>query len=269
MNNGELIKAPIEDIVPNRYQPRQDFNADALEDLAENFRANGIIQPIVGRAHPTQKGKLEIAVGERRWRAAGLAQLSEVPFLLRQLTDQQMAEFAIIENTKREDLNPIDEALAFRRLKEEFGYKSREIAALGPEEAHRSESYVSHSLRLLSLEPRVQGYLREGELSRGHGKALTTLSGPVQVELATRAVLTQMSVRQLEAAIKKLIEGKQDKKKLDPEGYSDDPNIRRLEQEYTERLGSPLRLSSKKDKWKIEIECSSLDELNGVLEHIK
>ncbi len=267
MTKGKLIHPPIERLVPNPYQPRRHFDPEGLDDLAASFRGPGIIQPIVGRPHPTRGDYYQIAAGERRWRAAGLAQLAAVPFIVREMTDQEMAEAAIIENNKRQDLNPIDEALAYQRLKDEFGYTGRQIATLGPESDRKSESHVSHTLRLLRLEPRVQEYLVQGVLDRGHGKVLLALSGHMQVEMAARAVAQQWNVRQLERAVQATTGG--GRRPRPSTDYSADPNIRQLEQEYSERLGSPLRLASKKDKWTISIECASLDELDGVLQRIK
>lgn len=263
-NIGELIQAPIEALVRNPYQPRTRFDEAALQELADSIRESTVIEPIVGRRHPTKRGVYQIAAGERRWRAAGLAQLATVPFLLRDLTNKQMALVAIVENVQRAELNAMEEARGYQTLIEEFGYKGREVAA----EVGKSESHVSHCLRLLQLEERVQRYLEEGQLDTGHAKALLPITGPRRTELAMQAVARGWTVRQLEAAVK-AAKADAPVAKRGQGDLSNDPNIRQLEQQYSQRLGSPLRLQSKQNKWTITIECSSLDELDGVLNHIK
>lgn len=263
-NSGTLIQAPIEALVRNPYQPRTRFDEVKLRELADSIRESSVIEPIVGRRHPTRKGLYEIAAGERRWRAAGLAQLATVPFLVRNLTDKQMALVAIVENIQRAELNAIEEAKGYKTLIEDFDYKGREVAA----EVGKSESHISHCLRLLQLEERVQRYLEEGQLDTGHAKVLLSITGPQRAELAMQAVARQWTVRQLEAAVRWTKQNAPAAKRT-PGELSADPNIRQLELQYSQLLGSPLRLQSKQNKWTITIQCSSLDELDGVLNHIK
>lgn len=188
---GEL-RLPVESLVPNPDQPRRDFDLTALEELAASIRIKGVIQPLLVRAHPTETETYQIVAGERRWRAAQMAQLHEVPVLLRDLTDTEVLEVAIIENIQRADLNPIEEAMGYRQLMERFGHTQEKMA----EALSKSRSYIANLLRLLQLPAEVQGMLRVGALTAGHARALITTSDPAA--LAAQVVSRGLSVRETE-----------------------------------------------------------------------
>ncbi|RMF47074.1 MAG: ParB/RepB/Spo0J family partition protein, partial [Deltaproteobacteria bacterium] len=187
---------PIEQIVPNPDQPRRAFSKEQLEDLAASIREKGVIQPIIVRKSAISDGKFEIVAGERRWRAAQMAQLHEIPALVRNYTDTEALEIAIIENIQRADLNAVEEAAGYQDLMERFGHTQEKLAeALG-----KSRSHIANTLRLLSLPEQVQTLLREGAISAGHARALITADNPV--ELAAQVVKRGLSVRDTERLAK-------------------------------------------------------------------
>ncbi|MBW6505489.1 MAG: ParB/RepB/Spo0J family partition protein, partial [Rhodobacteraceae bacterium] len=192
---GELRLA-VEKLVPNPDQPRRDFDAAALEELAGSIRAKGVIQPLLVRAHPTDPGLYEIVAGERRWRAAQMAQLHDVPVLLRELSDTEVLEVAIIENIQRADLNPIEEALSYRQLMDRFGHTQEKMA----EALSKSRSHIANLLRLLQLPPEVQVWLREGKLTAGHARALVPTADPIA--FASQVIAKGLSVRETERLAK-------------------------------------------------------------------
>ena len=185
------LLVPVERLIPNPNPPRRDFQPEALQELAASLRAKGVIQPLIVRALPD--GRFEIVAGERRWRAAQLAQLHELPVLVREFTDAEVIEVAIIENIQRADLNAIEEALAFRQLMERFGHTQEKLA----EALSKSRSHIANLLRLLSLPDEVQTHVREGRLSAGHARALIT--APNAAELARQVISRNLSVRETEA----------------------------------------------------------------------
>lgn len=185
------LLVPVEKLVPNPNQPRRDFQPEALQELAASLRAKGVIQPLIARALPD--GRFEIVAGERRWRAAQLAQLHELPVLVREFTDSEVIEVAIIENIQRADLNAIEEALAFRQLMDRFGHTQEKLA----DALSKSRSHIANLLRLLSLPEEVQAHVREGKLSAGHARALIT--APNAAELARQVIARNLSVRETEA----------------------------------------------------------------------
>jgi ParB family chromosome partitioning protein len=183
---------PIEKIHPNPDQPRRHFDVDDLNDLAGSIRSKGIIQPLVVRAHPSKKGEFEIVAGERRWRASQMAQLHDLPVVVREFSDIDVLEIAIIENIQRADLNPIEEAIGYRQLMDKFGHTQEKMAvALG-----KSRPYIANNLRLLALPEAVQALVVTGKLSSGHARALIT--APNASELAQIVVTRGLSVRQIE-----------------------------------------------------------------------
>ncbi len=196
--DGALRKLPIETLTRSRYQPRAEILPDQLQELADSIRAQGIVQPIVVRA--MVGGRYEIIAGERRWRAAQLAGLSEVPALVRDVSDQTAMAMALIENVQREDLNPLDEACALRRLHQEFGLTHQQVAAA----IGRSRAAVTNLLRLLELSEPVQQLLRQGRLEMGHARALLALPGELQREAAQQIQLRGLSVRETEALVRRL-----------------------------------------------------------------
>lgn len=190
------VRLPVEKLQPNPDQPRRDFPPEALQELADSIRAKGIIQPLIVRENPRIAESYEIVAGERRWRAAQLAQLHEVPVLIRDLDNTEVLEVAIVENIQRADLNAIEEALGYRQLMDRFGHTQEKVAeALG-----KSRSHIANLLRLLTLPEQVQAWLREGRLSAGHARALITTTDPVA--LARQVIARGLSVRETERLAK-------------------------------------------------------------------
>lgn len=260
--NEELRKLPVDLIQRGQYQPRQEFDEEALEDLANSIRAQGVVQPILVR--PLSNGEsYEIIAGERRWRASQLAGLHEIPVVLRQIDDQTAMCMALIENIQREDLNPLEQAQGLSRLLDEFDMTHEGIAdAVG-----RSRSTVTNLLRLLELDSRVKNMLVEGKLEMGHARALLTLPAAKQAAMASKIVSQGLSVRATEALVRK---GGAGGKKSSPKKASKDPDTQRLENELGEKLGASVNIRhSKGGKGVLEIAYNSLDELDGILKHIK
>lgn len=189
-------QVPIEKIVPNPDQPRRTFLPEALEELKSSIQEKGIIQPLIVRRHPSKADHYEIVAGERRWRAAQLAQLHEVPVIVRDFTDTEVLEVAIIENIQRADLNPLEEAQGYRQLMDRFGHTQEKLA----EALSKSRSYIANLLRLLNLPEEVQNFLREGKLTAGHARALVTAQDPVR--LAQDTIARGLSVREVERLAK-------------------------------------------------------------------
>ena len=186
------LRVPIERIIPNPDQPRRDFSTEALAELADSIRARGVIQPLIVRNHPTKSDHYEIVAGERRWRAAQSAQLHDVPVVVRDFTDTEVLEVAIIENIQRKDLNAVEEAMGYRQLMDRFGHTQEKLAeALG-----KSRSHIANLLRLLQLPAEVQAWLREGKLTAGHARALITTTDPLS--LARTVIQKDLSVRETE-----------------------------------------------------------------------
>ncbi|MFT3690721.1 ParB/RepB/Spo0J family partition protein [Paenirhodobacter sp.] len=188
---------PIEFIEPNPDQPRRTFEPEKLEELAASIREKGVIQPLIVRNHPHKEGHYEIVAGERRWRAAQIAQLHELPVIIRDLSDTEVLEVAIIENIQRADLNPLEEALSYRQLMERFGHTQEKLA----EALSKSRSHIANQLRLLNLPTEVQDYLRDGKLTAGHARAMITSADPIK--LAHDAVSKGLSVREVERLAQK------------------------------------------------------------------
>jgi len=263
--DAELRAIPVELVRRGRYQPRSRIDQDALEELANSIRAQGVVQPIVVR--PEDDGKhFEIIAGERRWRACQLAGLAEVPAVVRQTADEDAVAIALIENVQRQDLTPLEEARALQRLVKEFELTHQAAA----EAVGRSRAAVSNLLRLLDLNAEVKNLMEEGELDMGHGRALLALSGPEQTQAAQSVVARGLSARQTEALVRSLQAGKGGKTGGGKGEKSLDPNVRRLQDELSERLGASVSIQQKSAaKGRLIIEYSSLDQLDGILERIK
>lgn len=195
------LNVPVEAVKPNPDQPRRDFPVEKLEELAASIRAKGIIQPLIVRKNPREPNGYEIVAGERRWRAAQMAQLHEVPVLVREFTDTEVLEVAIIENIQRADLNPVEEALGYRQLMDRFGHTQERLA----EGLSKSRSHIANLLRLLSLPDEVQAMMRDGRLTAGHARALITTEDPVN--LARQVVARGLSVRETERLAKRPLKG--------------------------------------------------------------
>jgi ParB family chromosome partitioning protein len=259
--DGPGIRVPVELMQRGRYQPRRDFNTEALEELASSIRVQGLIQPIVVR--PLPGGRYEIIAGERRWRAAQMAGLAEVPVVVRDVPDEAAMAMALIENIQREDLNVIEEAVAFSRLQEEFGLTHEKIA----EAVGKSRATVSNMLRLLSLAPEVRGHLEARRLEMGHGRALLALP-PEQQPGAAREVITRgLSVRETEQLVRRLLNPP---KRGQGQAGSGSADIRRLEQELSETVGAAVTIDHRSGgKGRLVIEYASLDQLDGLLGYFR
>lgn len=260
-DGDQLKQLPVEFLQRGKYQPRRDMHPEALEELANSIRAQGIMQPIVVR--PIADNRYEIIAGERRWRAAQMAELAEVPTLIKNVPDETAIAMALIENIQREDLNAIEEAQALIRLQNEFELTQQEVAtAVG-----KSRTAVTNLMRLMTLEAEVRRMLEHGDLEMGHGKVLLGLTGGKQVEAARTVVGKGMTVRQTEALVKRILHeaehGKASTAKVSPD-------IKRLEDQISEQVGVPVMLQhTAKGKGKLVFKYNSLDELDGIISHIK
>ena len=246
-------------IQANKDQPRREFKEESLLELSKSIKENGIIQPIIIR----KKGrKYELIAGERRLRAAEMAGLKSVPSIVKDIDDGKSAKFALIENIQREDLNPIEEAKAYRSIMDKYNISQEELS----KEVGKSRSYISNTLRLLNLDNEILDYILEGKLSQGHGKALLSLKDSViQKKIAIEIMERELSVRDTENLIREMSE-KKDKKKAPRERES---HIIALEESLMSSLGTKVRLKGTDKKGKIEIEYYSLDDLDRILEILK
>jgi ParB family transcriptional regulator, chromosome partitioning protein len=260
-----LTSLPLDMLQRGEYQPRMDMRKEALEELAESIRTQGVVQPIVVRPlKGANKGRYEIVAGERRWRAAKIANLEEIPVVIRDIPDSAAVAVALIENIQREDLNPLEEALALKRLINEFDVTHQKAAqAVG-----KSRAAVSNLLRLLDLGPEVREYLRERKLDMGHARALLGIQNKLkQARLAKTVVDKGLSVRETEAAVRKMLTGDSPSAKL-PKPL--DADTQRLQDDLCLKLGARVAIKhSPKGKGKLVIDYNSLDELDGILGHIK
>ena len=248
---------PIEKLQRGEFQPRREFDKEALQTLADSITAQGILQPVVVR--PLDADRFEILSGERRWRAAQLAGLDYVPVVVKDVTDEAAIAIGLIENIQREDLNPVEEGLGLKRLQDEFGLNQEQVA----EAVGRSRSAVANLLRLLHLEKEVLSMLERGELDTGHAKVLLALSGGDQVRAARSVIKKGLSVRQTEALVKGW-------STPDQPPVAVDPNISRLEKDLGTRLGAKVRIQHQQNgRGRLEVHYTSLDELDGVLKKIR
>ena len=254
-----LRRLPIETLRPGRFQPRRDMHPEALEELAASIRQQGIMQPVVVR--PLSGDHYEIIAGERRWRAAQMAQLEWIPALVREAEDRDVIALALIENLQREDLNPVEEALALQRLQQEYQLTQQQVAdAVG-----KSRSTITNLLRLLNLHKEVLRLVEHGDLEMGHARALLSLDSDAQCQIARQVVAKGWSVRQTEAQVRHYLSAptKTDQKPKDPD-------LVRLENHLQARIGAPVAIRhSAKGKGKLEIRYNSLEELDGILRHLQ
>ena len=260
VDTRELQHLPLDLIQRGKYQPRRDMDPQALEELAQSIKNHGVMQPIVVR--PVSGGRFEIIAGERRWRASQQAGLEKVPALIREVPDEAAIAMALIENIQREDLNPIEEAVALQRLQQEFQLTQQQVAdAVG-----KSRVSISNLLRLIALPEEIKTLLSHGDLEMGHARALLGLPAEQQVEGARHVVARGLTVRQTEALVRQWLSSKETPKAE----VKVDPDISRLEQRLAERLGSPVQIKhGQRGKGQLVIRYSSLDELQGVLAHIR
>ena len=256
---GRMPTLPVDLLRRGRYQPRSDMRPESLQDLADSIRAQGLVQPIVVR--PLASGGYEIIAGERRWRAAQMAGLHEVPVVVRDVPDQAAMAMALIENIQREDLNPLEESLALKRLIEEFGITHQQAA----EAVGRSRAAVSNLLRLTELNEDVKRRIEQRELEMGHARALLALQGEAQSQAAAQVAARGLSVRETEQLVRRL-----QADKVARPAPRVDPDVQRLQQDVSERLGASVAIEcNAKGKGRLVIHYTSLDELQGILDHIK
>src|SRR5690554_539344 len=260
--DGKLAQIPVEFSQRGKYQPRRDMHPEQLEELAESIRAQGVMQPIVVRS--IGKERYEIIAGERRWRATQLAGLDRIPVVIRDVTDEAAIAMALIENIQREDLNPIEEALALKRLQDEFELTHQEVAqAVG-----KSRTTVTNLLRLIALTDEVKTLLEHGDLEMGHARALLSLEAEEQKAIARQIVAKGLTVRQTETLVRNYQERKNKPEINVPEAPSAD--IRNLEEELSQKLGAGVSIQhTAKGKGKLVINYNNLDELDGILAHIQ
>ncbi|MGY5451395.1 ParB/RepB/Spo0J family partition protein [Agarivorans sp. MS3-6] len=254
-NRGELRKLPIEWLRPGKYQPRKDMSAEALEELAHSIEAQGVIQPIVVRE--VGENQFEIIAGERRWRASQQIHLHEIPCLVKNVSDENAVAIALIENIQREDLNAMEEAVALDRLMSEFELTHQQVA----EAVGKSRTTVTNLLRLNGLDEDVKILLEHGDIEMGHARALLALSGETQAETARNVAAKGLTVRDTEKLVKAVLNPKAPKQAAEV-----DPDISRLEQRISERLGAGVKIQqNKKGQGKLVIDYTNLDELDAIL----
>ncbi|HEX2667774.1 MAG TPA: ParB/RepB/Spo0J family partition protein [Gammaproteobacteria bacterium] len=258
---GELRQLPLDRMQRGKYQPRRDMKEEALKELADSISKQGIVQPIVVR--PIDGKRYEIIAGERRWRAAQMAGLETVPAVVREVSDKAAMAMALIENIQRADLNPLEEAEAMQRLINEFSITHQEAA----EAVGRSRVMVSNLLRLLELSREVQDLVRQGALEMGHARALLALKGASQTAAARQVVDRGFTVRDTERLVRNKL--KEAGETRAPQGKKTDPDVSRLERTLSEKLGAKVVVEGKGKGGKLVIHYSSLDELDGILAHIK
>jgi ParB family transcriptional regulator, chromosome partitioning protein len=251
------LMVPVEKLVPNPLQPRRDFPTEALQDLAASLRQKGVIQPLIVRPMAAA-GEYEIVAGERRWRAAQIAQLHELPVIVRDFDDTEVLEVAIIENIQRADLNAMEEALGFRQLMDRFGHTQEKLA----EALSKSRSHIANLLRLLTLPEEVQAFVREGKLTSGHARALITSADPLS--LARRVISQGLSVRETER-LAKTVSGKAGKTKASgPRGAEKDADTKALEADLSANLKMSVRINHEPggETGILSIRYNTLDDLD-------
>ena len=262
-NREQQRSLPVTNLQPGKYQPRTQMDGASLEELAASIRAQGLMQPILVRPIGGSLGddRFEIVAGERRWRAAQMAGLSEVPALIREIPDESALAMALIENIQRENLNPLEEAQGLQRLIDEFSMTHQEAAdAVG-----RSRPAASNLLRLLQLVPPVQELLMRGEIDMGHARALLPLSGALQIQLAQRVVQKGLSVRDTERLVQHALKPPRPIQENKP-----DRDVLRLQEELSDVLGANVEIrTNKKGAGAIRIDFGNLDQLEGILQKMR
>lgn len=262
LNKEGLVQLAITKLQPGKYQPRRDMKHDTLSELANSIRAQGIIQPIVVR--PLSSGQFEIIAGERRWRAAQIAELRDVPVVVREVDDRAVIAMALIENIQREDLNPLEEASSLHRLIDEFDLTHQEAA----EAVGRSRAAVSNLLRLLELPEAIRKLVENSQLEMGHARALLTLPANLSIPLAQTAAAEQLSVREVERRAQQAGKNKPAAKAAAP--VRSNADIDTLEREIGEHLGAKVQVNhGKKGSGKLVIHYHGLDTLDGILEKLR
>lgn len=260
ISQGQSLKyIPTQSLKGGQFQPRQTIRHEGLEQLAESIKTQGVLQPIVVRKQ-AGSSQYEIIAGERRWRAAQLAGLEQVPALVRDFSDEDAMAVALIENIQREDLNPIEEAKALKRLSDSLNLTHLEVA----EAVGKSRASITNLLRLLALQEEVQTMLENKQLEMGHARALLSLSANMQLQIAKTIIARGLSVRETEKLVKRLQEGKA----LEKAAQTVDPNIRKLEEDLAEKLGARVNIKHGNKGGFVMIRYHNVDELEGILDHI-
>ena len=251
-------KLPLSEIVPNKFQPRKNFDKENLEDLTNSIKERGVIQPIIVRLSNLENSKYEIIAGERRWLAASKAGLHEIPVVVTEADDLKSLEFAIVENVQRHDLNPLEEAQGYKRLIDEFSYDQEKVSKF----IGKSRSYITNSLRLLNLPAEVLNYVENKKISAGHAKILVGLDNATFI--AEKIIEKKLSVRQTENFVK-IFKGKKGTK-----NFLKDPNIKNLENDIIEKIGLRVTIkNNKRNKGTISFSYNDIDQLNKIIEVIK
>ncbi|WP_265501196.1 ParB/RepB/Spo0J family partition protein [Paracoccus beibuensis] len=248
---------PIEQITANPDQPRRNFDADALQELAASLKQRGVLQPLIVRPHPADDGLYQIVAGERRWRAAQMAQLHEIPVIVRQMSDTEVLEVAIIENIQRADLNAIEEAASFRQLMDRFGHTQERLA----EALNKSRSHIANLLRLLNLPEPIQDMVKDGKLTAGHARALIT--APNAAQLARRVTEKGLSVRETENMVRKLAQPQDAQPKPTPKSGEKDVDTRALEADLSAHLKMKVQINHPSSgEGQLVISYRDLDQLD-------
>ncbi len=262
--DGTLKQLPVEFLQRGKYQPRRDMSHEALEELASSIKAQGVMQPIVVRPIGERgDNRYEIIAGERRWRATQLAGLDSIPAVIREVADETAIAMALIENIQREDLNPVEEAIALKRLQEEFELTQQEVA----ETVGKSRTAVTNLLRLLNLSEEVKTLLEHGDIEMGHARCLLSLDDIGQRDTARIIVAKGLSVRQAEALVRKMQE---EAKAPTAESATSSPDLTHLEEGLAEHVGVPVSVQhGAKGKGKLIFKYNNLDELDGILNHLR
>jgi ParB-like partition proteins len=263
VRSGAVQQLPIEDIDPNPTQPRRIFNAEILAELASSIREKGILQPILVRPHPRENGRYEIIAGERRWRAAQQARLTDVPVVVSEMDDMEMFEVAVIENVQRADLNPLEEADAFKALMDRFGRTQDQVAGV----VGKSRSHVANTLRLLQLPEDVLWYVREGHLTAGHARALVNV--PQAEALAKQAHEQGLNVRQVEALARQAMAGPGPRPSTGRTERSAEPregeaDLAALEQDLGDVLGLKVSITDRNGRGQMTLNYATLEQLDDL-----
>jgi len=251
-----VLEVDINRVEPNKDQPRKYFEDAALQELSDSIQNYGIIQPLLVKK---EDGYFSIIAGERRWRAARMAKLSKVPIIIKEYNDIEVLQVALIENIQRADLNPLEEALSYKRLLEEYGLTQEEIA----QKVGKSRSNIANMLRLLKLDKRVQSFLADNKLTVGHARALLPLEESMQLELAERIMEEELSVRETESLIQSLSE--EAKPIIEKSPVTRNPMLDNFESNLKQLLGTKVSIKEKNNKGKIEISYFSQEELDRLL----
>jgi ParB family chromosome partitioning protein len=257
---------PISAIRPGKYQPRRHFSDEELDALAQSIREKGILQPLLVRPVLDSEGTpYELIAGERRWRAAQRAQMHEVPVLIRELSDAETLEVALVENLQRQDLSAIEEAAGYQRLMDEFSHTQERLSQI----IGRSRPHIANILRLLALPAPIQAMLQKGDLSAGHARALIGLEEPVALALAQAAAKEQLTVRDVERRAQILRDGKKDQGRSPAPAAAVDPDIAQLERDLAQRLGLKVTLESKGERGRLILAYASLEQLDDLLRKLR